>query len=292
MSDDQQAPNDNSKDVNDQTVQKAVKPPRRNISQRLQTLFAVIIVSSLIIVMSFYGYTYISTPVNVRQPLYEHYHFRLSLNVDSREVNFADAKFQEGYSKDNCNADLPTHPFHFHDDRNHFVHVHWEGMTGGQLLKYYGWNYIGGTPSILGYRFDQQLVPQRQPIHGNVLPHPASADNFYVYSGSAARYRQRDFKDFTSQDLEKFFGRTSNSPSHTMNKQKRGGLASWLEPKAYAHDHEAAAPTVSLSRDQLLQLNNLIGDVVIFVQKTKPTDSQIKDRFDHLTPLSTSTCAG
>src|SRR6478752_3561303 len=108
----------------------------------------------LVLVGSFYGYAFASTPLNIRQPLLEHYHFRLQIIVDGKPVNFASSAFQEGYSKDNCNVGLTSHPFHFHDGKNQVTHVHWEGMTGGQLLKYYGWNYIGGRDNSLGFRMD------------------------------------------------------------------------------------------------------------------------------------------
>ena len=44
--------------------------------------------------------------------------------------------------------------------------------------------------------------------------------------------------------------------------------------------------------EKLTRINNMIGNVVIFVQKDKPTDQQIKERFNDLEPLSDSTCGG
>ena len=257
---------------------------------------AVILLSLAIIAGSYIGYLYAATPLSIRQPLYEHYHFRLSLNVNGKEVNFAEAKFQEGYSKDNCNAALTVHPIHFHDDKNHFVHIHWEGMTGGQVLKYYGWNFIGGTKGSMGYRFDTGSMLKKVPIHGNVLPAIPNDANFYVYTGTADKYTERKFEDFTQQDLEKFFNKESNSPAHKLNQQKRSSFLDKLTPKAYAHgsaeEHAAESAGGDMSHEQLERLNNLIGDVVIFVQKNKPSSDQVKERFQNLTPLSESTCAG
>ena len=42
--------------------------------------------------------------------------------------------------------------------------------------------------------------------------------------------------------------------------------------------------------EQLTRINNLVGNVVIFVQSDKPTDRQIKDRFNDLEPLTDSSC--
>lgn len=67
-------------------------------------------------------------------------------------------------------------------------------------------------------------------------------------------------------------------------------------PKALAHggeddgnDGEAGEES---EEQKLTRINNLVGNVVIFAQKDKPTDQQIKDRFNKLEPLSDSTCGG
>lgn len=268
------------------------KTPIRS-PKRWLAIPAAIVASAAIIASAYVGYLYAATPLDIRQPLYEHYHFRMSLTVGGKELNFAEAKFQEGYSKDNCNAALTTHPIHFHDNKNHFVHIHWEGMTGGQVLKYYGWDMIGGTHGSMGYRFDEGIIPKKVPAHGNVLPAVPNDGNFYVYTGNTDKYSRRDFQDFTSRDLEKFFGKESNSPAHKLNQQKRSSLVDSLVPRAHAHgtaeDHAAEGLSDS---ERLEQLNNLVGDVVIFVQQDPPNDQQIKQRFQNLTPLGESTCAG
>jgi hypothetical protein len=258
-----------------------------------------IILAAVLLTGGYFAYLYASTPPTIRQPLFEHYHFRLSLNVNGKEENFAQTKYQEGYSKDNCNALLTTHPFHFHDSKNHFVHVHWEGMTGGQVLKYYGWNFIGGAADNLGYRFDSFPKLKKVPIFGKILPAIPDGATYYVYTGNAKTYKQRNFQDFTTQDLEKFFNKTSNSPSHQLNQQKRSALLDMLVPKAYAQDNAGAtampidhAERTGKSTEELTKINNLIGDVVIFVQNDQPSAKQIKDRFNHLEPLSESTCGG
>jgi hypothetical protein len=53
-------------------------------------------------------------------------------------------------------------------------------------------------------------------------------------------------------------------------------------------------PTASAHSDEehLAQLNDVVGNVVIFAQKDKPTDQQVKDRFTHLIALPESACAG
>ncbi|HET8670676.1 MAG TPA: hypothetical protein VFM05_08650, partial [Candidatus Saccharimonadales bacterium] len=96
------------------------------------------------------------------------------------------------------------------------------------------------------------------------------------------------------QDLERFFDKKSNMP-----KPEETSLLDKLFPKAYAHDghdHEAEEATIISATGQegeeLQRLNNLIGSVVIFVQKDKPSAKDVEARFADLAPLGESTCAG
>lgn len=234
---------------------------------------------------------YTATPAVIRRPAVQHYHFRMQLITDGKAVNFAGDAFQEGYSKDNCNTDLTAQPFHFHDQRDQMVHVHWDDMTGGLLLKFYGWNYTGGLSGTLGYRFDKLPKVTSVPIHGQVLPKPATGDKFYVYTGDKDGYRERSWDDFLKQDFETFFNKKSNLGDEG---SEQTGWLNRLFPKAYAHGNERhdASDTLALSEDELKIINNLLGNVVIFAQKDKPDDTQIKERFDHLAPLEASACAG
>lgn len=260
------------------------------------------LVAVLVLSLSYLGFIYAVSPEAIRQPLLEHYHFRMQLVVDDKAVNFADDAFQEGYSKDQCNALLPEHPIHFHDNQDQFVHIHWEGMTGGLVMKYYGWDYFGGPDSVLGYRFDDRLVnPKKVPIHGEVLPAVPAGAHFYVYTGDETGHQRQNFDDWKYQDLEEFFGTASNFPAHQINMEKR--KTGWLDrlfPPAYAHggeDHSGSTASQAgdeheTETERLTRINNLLGNVVIFVQTEQPTDQQIKDRFSKLLPLTDSTCGG
>ena len=233
----------------------------------------------------------------------EHYHFRMQLLVEGKAENFSSGKYQAGYSKDNCNALLTDSPIHFHDNKDQFVHIHWEGMTGGQVLKHFGWNFIGGADGAHGYRFDAGHRLSKVPIHGNDLPAHSSAGNYYVYVRNGDAFIEKKFLDFIDQDLEKFFGVTSNFPAHKLNQEKRRSdleslrddLRQLITPTAYAHngtDHVSGEEAASHDASELQRINNLLGDVVIFSQKDRPSDGQIMDRFSKLEPLTDSTCGG
>jgi hypothetical protein len=232
-------------------------------------------------------YSYKSKPNPIRKPAFQHLHFRMQLLVDNKPIDFSEKEFQTPAGHDVCTADLTKQPIHFHDGKDQMVHIHWDGMTGGLVLKYYGWNYVGGQHGTLGVRFDQLPKLVNVPIHGNTLPQIPSNDKFYVYIGDEHGYKEKSFDDFVHKDLENFFGEQSNLPTEE---------TSWLNkifPKAYAHgDEHAEGATVDASQEELKKINNLIGNVIIFVQKDKPSDKQVKDRFDKLAPLSLSTCAG
>ncbi len=277
-------------DVKDTTEIQVSDKPVQPIGSLLKKV-GMTIGLAIAIVGVYIGYTYASSPISIREPLLEHYHFRMQVIVDGKPENFADAKYQAPYSKDNCNAALPSNPIHFHDKRDQFVHIHWEGVTGGQVLKYYGWNLIGGLKGSLGSRFDDLPKLQKVPIHGAVLPAIPGDANFFVYIQKDGKAIEKKFEDFTRQDLEQFFGTTSNFPAHKLNQEKRSLLDSVrnaLIPKAQAQDSHASPH----GETDLKRINNLVGDVALFVQKDKPSERQVKDRFDDLVPLGDSTCGG
>jgi hypothetical protein len=253
----------------------------------LLTYLAAVAASALLITAAWYGYAYASSPDTIRHPSLEHYHFRMMLTIDGKYVDLGDKRFQQGYAKDQCSGDLPTNPIHAHDNKDQFVHIHWEGITGGEVLKYYGLNYIGGDNRLLGYRFDQGTKPYAVTIYDKALPTPKDNDTFWIYTGNEDGYKERSWDDFLHKDLEKFFGVTSNFPGH----KDRSSLMDFFFPKAYAHTGHAHTET-TMTEEELTEINNLLGNVVIFAQPKKPTDAQIKHRFERMEPLSESTCGG
>jgi len=230
-------------------------------------------------------YIYAASPKAIRNPVFQHYHFRMQVIVGGKAVNFGDNKFQVPLGQDSCSADLTEQPIHFHDNKDQFVHIHWDGITGGHVLKYYGWDYIGGVNGALGYRFDNLPKPQEVPVKGNLLPAVPADAKLYIYTGSESSRTERRQNDFLKKDLEAFFGRESNIP---------GGNTSLLDrlfPKAAAHSGPHTNDDAH-SQNDLEEINNLLGNVVIFAQKDRPSDKQIDDRFKKLAPLAESTCAG
>ena len=285
-----QEKNDETSKVTEQEAPKS----KRGLSKRIKIAFGVV-GALLLVPISYAGYVYAASPAVIRDPKLEHYHFRMQILVNGKAEDFSSKAYQTGYAKDQCNANLPEQPIHFHDNKDQFTHIHWEGMTGGMVMKYYGWNYIGGMNNALGYKLDNLKDPQKVTTHGNYLPAVPKDATFYVYTGDENGYKERSFDDWKSQDLEAFFDKTSNFPAHDINKGKQTSLLDKVLPKAYAHGTEDDADGNDGSeteQEKRTRINNLVGSVVIFAQKDKPTDQQIKDRFNKLLPLDDSTCGG
>lgn len=251
------------------------------------SLMAIIVLG----VVGVFGYSYASTPANIRTPEFEHYHLRTQVVIDGESVDFSKNEFQREYDGNTCSAEISEEPFDFHDGVDQFVHVHWDSMTGGQLLKYYGLNVLGGVDNSLGNNYTNGILsPSSVGIYGDFIPDPSEASSYYVYVGDENSYQQKSWDDFINQDLEEFFGQKSNL--------SRDEQASLIEkvffPKAYAHGEveDEHSESSEKSEEELKRINNLIGNVVIFAQEIEPTSEQVTERFSNLVPLHDSTCGG
>ncbi len=257
---------------------------------KTQYIFGGFLASIILLVGAVYGIPYVSTPSHIRNPQFEHYHFRTQIVVNSKLVDFSDDKFQNE-KPGTCSAEPGGTPVDFHDNMDQMTHIHWDGITGGEFLKYFGWNFIGGSDDSFGSRYDDGFMPLNSVERfGNLLPTIPDGSKYYIYIGDKNKYEQKNWNNFLKQDLEDFFGNKSNLSQDEQ--------ASFLEniffPKAYAHggmvdEHE---DETNKSSEELTRINNLIGNVVIFVQKNKPSDEQITTRFDNLVPLHESSCGG
>jgi len=248
-------------------------PTPTSRSTRLLRWLVAITVTIVVLAAAGIGLVYALSPEAIRHPESTHYHLRLQVISDGRAVNFADKAYQTEFNKDICTAKLTNEPIHFHDEADQFVHIHWAHISGGLLLKNYGWNLVGGLPGLLGVRFDQSPRIKPVAIHGDALPKVLEGDRYYVYTGDADSYKARSWKDFLSQDVNVFMGHASVSTRSFWD---------WLVPAASAHGDDEA----------LTELNHVVGNIVIFAQRDKPTETQVRARFDHLVPLPESSCGG
>jgi hypothetical protein len=220
-----------------------------------------IVLGVLLLGAAWIGYSYAFSPEPIRHPAQIHQHFRFQLVNNGQAVDFAQEPYQTEFNKDMCSAELTKEPFHFHDGKDQFVHLHWKGLTGGLLLKHYGWNFIGGPDHLLGYKFNGLKTPDSVGIHGRALPLAPADAQYYVYTGDQDGHKRVELKEFLHKDLATLLGGTSHA-DHA--------------------EHES----------DLARIHDLLGNVVIFAQASEPTAAQVEDRFDKLAPLPESSCAG
>ena len=248
----------------------------------------------LILAGGYWGFLFASTPAHLRYPQFEHYHFRTQILVSGKAVDFSEDKFQQAYDASSCSVEVSGTPIDFHDNADQMTHIHWDGITGGEFLKYYGWNFIGGADDSMGWRYDQGIMTNLTmkmpniPTFGKHLPAIPDGVNFYVYTGDEKGYQKKNWNDFLNQNLEDFFGKQSNIKQNEQSFR----WDSWLFKNALAHGGVDDGHDQELSEADLTRINNLIGNVVIFVQDSEPSDKQIKERFGNLAPLHESTCGG
>ena len=268
-------------------------------------LIVLSVVAILAAPISYAVMVYSLTPGYLRKPQVAHHHFRLQLTIEGNKVNFADSAYQETYEKNICSGGLTKTPIHFHDGQDQVVHIHWAGLTGGDVLKYYGMNRVGGFDDTLGYRIDKSNWPEKINIKSKVIPN--SNKVMFVYTGTDDEYNKRESKDFLNKDLESFFGKKSKITQAQEAEKTSSILNNLWSIKAEAHGNgdghdynvsETAKPVATTnsktqpSQEELEDINDLIGNAVIFVQDKEPSDQQIKDRFNNLQALQPSVCGG
>lgn len=357
-----------------------------------------ILVTGLLSLLFFVFLTmFLLTPSNFQKPLMDHSHFRLQYIFQGQIEDFATPRYQVDYIKDVCSGALTESPIHFHDNKGQIVHLHWQKITGGQVLKFYGLNKIGGIDGIMGWKLDDlaKFKLTQIPIHSQSLPKPKGNDKFWVYTGEKDKFEKRNFEEFVKTDLETFFGQTSiirqnqeeeeklkkqseiffgikvqahsgidhaneteeqihlaetqrlenekkalenrnnnvqnslknlssisnseqnsqqnlqNISANIFNSNSNSNLnlnpnsqnssstnSSFTNSNSQNSIQNNSLPNNSQSNSsqktetELKKINNLLGNVIIFVQESEPTNDQIKLRFDNLEPLGDSVCGG
>jgi hypothetical protein len=217
-------------------------------------------------------------------PSQSHYHLRLLLSIDGQKINLGDAKYQTPYEKGQCDGSLTASPVHLHDGKDQYVHFHWQGLSGGQVLKNYGLNYVGGFDDVLGYNLSKITDPKAIKIFGKVLPTPKSGDNLYVYSGDENGYKVVSKDDFLNMDLELLLTKSQ------IRLNKEAVKTSFLEVNVEAHaGHIEVAQN---GAEQSKVIGDTIGNLAVFVQDKEPSNDEIKAKFATLEPLPTSVCGG
>lgn len=280
---------------NEETIKETTATESKKMINGTIKIIGGMLLATVVLVLITYGLMYLSSPAHIRYPTYEHYHLRTQIIVDGQAVDFSADEYQQEYDAGTCSAELSGQPIDFHDNEDQMTHVHWSGITGGELLKNYGWNLIGGNDNSLGRRYDQGLLSMYTvDIYGDLLPEVSEEANYYVYIGDEDSYEQKDWDEFLDSNLEDFFGVKSGLNTED---DISFNVLDLISSKAYAHggevkDEHSEDDESDIDEEKLTRLNNLIGNVVVFVQAEEPSEDEIKERFNRLVPLHDSTCGG
>jgi hypothetical protein len=261
---------------------------KRPMMERLRiiSIWILCIVTFLAVSGYFLLNTLISRP-HLNFPLKTLYRLRIDLIVDGKAVSFQDDEYQ---SKElTCANASSVLPMSFQEKKGHILTVHWQGITGGEVLKYYGLNKIGGLDNVLGYRLD--TLPNIQAVNTKqtTIPKPSSNSNIYVYTGRANDIKAANSIDFLTQDLEVFLKKSK----HRLDKQ--GLVQKYNQSIAVTAQTSVPKTTTTtlspiITDAQLNEINDSIGNIVVFFQEKEPDYETVKSRFDALTPLSASGC--
>jgi hypothetical protein len=260
-------------------------------------LFPLGVLLALIIIS--FSFVFFTTPTSIAFPKKDHYHFRSQVIIDGALQNFSDPQFQAPLVDGLCDGTLSPQPFHFHDKKNQIAHVHWQGVTGGQWLKFYGYNQIGGNNNDLGLRLDKLFA---WPMNFETVPvynqefAKAKTTTLWVFKGDETGFSKASTSDFLSKDLNEFFGKYSEGrklqSSNTLTAFAHNGVDDGDGNPNDVRTVNSSSTSSTLTKGQLEKLNDFVGNVVIFIQKDEPTQEQVKERFNNLEPLSDSVCGG
>lgn len=137
-----------------------------------------------------------------------------------------------------CSGLITSEPIHFHDNVEDIIHLHWDNITGGQVLKYLGANYIGGFNNLMGIRLDRLNKYKITPIYTKdkaLKPYPESLVKIYIKKVSSTNYEKVSLSDFIKLEL------SSLDPSYkptAINNNILSNPKNYLWSKARAHNDE------------------------------------------------------
>jgi hypothetical protein len=261
----------------------------RNVLNKIQIkgIFIQILVICLVLCFLLFVFTTVISRPHFNSPVGTYYRIRLQVIIDSIPVNFSEGSFKsQGSNTDPCGEKLTKEPVYIETDKSQILRVHWEGITGGEILKYFGLNYIGGFDDTLGYRFDKAPSISPIKIHGSNISKPNINNKMYIYKGNQQDFFQVEQQDFLFQDLEFILKKSKIRQKHdSLNKNSIFGNI-----PVFGENSDQLNLNPQFTEGQLNELNNLIGNLVVFIQPGKPTTDQVAERFSKLEPLSSTVC--
>ena len=174
----------------------------------------------------------------------------------------------------------------FHRGQDQWLHLYWQGLSGGSLLRNYGYQNTSPFEGYLGVDLREFPKIKPVPIHTDLLPEPTSAEQLYVYSGNENGYRRRDVTAFINQDLEQFLKPSVDSQVSTFPNQLDTLLQAPARP-AGPKKEEDLESFLAAPKDRGFLITDLssvkfLGNIVVFLQDKEPTSAAVSQRFSTL----------
>lgn len=170
-----------------------MKNPKRNIFYLFWTICVIIIIGIL-------GFNFAS-PRPITFPKKAEYQARLQIVVEGDAIDFSQQPFQNN-ALELCSNDIIDRPFGVYEGNSQIIHMHWENLTGANLLRNYGFKNTGPFENYLGVNLNN--FPDYEPIsiQGNLITTPEETFEYYVYTGNQFTYTRRDETEFLNRSIK------------------------------------------------------------------------------------------
>ena len=305
------------------------------MSSAKRNIFYLIWVLLTIVVIGLLAFNFAS-PAHITFPSKEEQLIRFQLIIDDQQIDFAQFQFQEPNSAPLCSEELASRPFGFYQNHSQILNLHWDNVTGVEIMRNYGFNNTGPFTGYLGVRLDD--FPKISPVsvHGDFLTTPQDY-MYYVYTGNQFRYSRRDPSEFLNTSIEKFIENDSRNSRNswiggvTAQAQISTNKGEDLEKELFLETTESSTSTVAVpasdqsSKDKTdqkqteVEVDNrnstlferdvtiespqtptqvtesaqdvdVLGNIIVFIQKEEPSELEVTTRFLNLEQPKTIQC--
>ena len=243
-----------------------------------------LLLTILVLVIISTSTLFLITPKHLKNPSLDHQHLRLKLLVNGKRIDFGSQEYQKEFDKSICDNKLSSEPFHFHDNLDQYLHLHWKGLTGGDMLTYLNINNkLRANLRTLAFRFD--YFPQLQRIR-------TLEPKLDIEKGSSI---QIYFRGYQQEQISKINIDMFKSTAITDLNKKVYSAYNKNEANntnvAYAHEGEDDSDNQAVDSEKQ-KIESLLGDFVIVINKEEIKDNELKQLFTDWIDIPESVCGG
>ena len=256
----------------------------KSLKYNKRVLFYICIVCITVLLgVIFLSYTVISRP-HLIKPVATFFKLKMRIHYQKTPLELTQNDITD-QSNSNCNLVVTEKPFYLDKDKKNVVQVRWEGMTGGELLKYYGFNYLSGLNDLIGVQYRGPF--DIKPIRPLSISKPTASDILYVYTGSGKDFKLLNSQNFLYQDLEN----TLKKSRLRTKREKESSKLTLYTISVSGEESLGLALKPQLTDGQLNDINNILGSLEIFIQQDAPSNTDIINSFNSMERLSSESCS-